>query len=131
MRCILFAAITLTAGCATRDADVEVAERLQRMPEWLLHRRGLPATSDVRGTVVMRAGSRIAVRLDVGSDPVTGPVWAAVYLGNTYKGELLLIEESRGHVLGWIVLAPSEPHDLLDRGREPIRPGDLVCTKVP
>ncbi len=60
------------------------------------------AVPDAHGTVVLRVGDRLAVRLDE-DVPLPRRVGMAILADAVYKGELVVAEVWRGHALGRFV----------------------------
>ncbi len=115
------------AGCVASKPSIQaVAERLKQFPDWPL----CQSMSDAHGVVALRIGQRLAVRFDDDSPPTNGPASMAIYTGQSYKGEFLVIEEFRGFALGWITIERAAANHLIGvRPEDAIQVGDRAACK--
>jgi hypothetical protein len=122
MRLLLLAApsIALVCGCASVPSTETLGTRLAALPAEWPPVAAIP--ENAVGTVVLRDGKRIAIRLDPAPAASKGPWTMGVYDETGYKAECKPLELYEGHVLGFLVVEMPD---------KVVRVGDRAAQKAP
>ncbi|MDO8348963.1 MAG: hypothetical protein Q7T30_01915 [Planctomycetota bacterium] len=109
------------SGCTSApSASSALADRLAALPEEWPPR--LTFSQDAQGTVVLRNGKRVAIRLEPGRAISTGPWTMAIFDEHGYKAEFQPLARFEGHLLGVVVV---------EQAGKVVRIGDRAACKVP